>query len=237
MSVKSVLIGIDPSFATAGVAIYEPATNNLILHGGDLFSCMSFLNNSGILGKAIAVIENPNLDGTVFGAWRRIAVEIERYNYGIIGTIIGIIESLKIGSGILSILRNRFPSIEKYRHSKTTIDDVRREFGIAMKHAQSVGKNKAAGELFIEIFERQGIPVLEIAPSSRHRADKDLLKYKNQGIKMLAMPTKTTAAQFEQYTGYSGRSNEHTRDAGTLVFHKTIQWAQTQIMIQQAKRK
>lgn len=199
---KTVLIGIDPSFATAGVAIYEPATNNLILHGGDLFSCMAFLNNSGILGKAIAVIENPNLDGTVFGAWFRFQAQIQK------------LQKKQIGIG-----------------------ELKSEYSISMKHAQSVGKNKAAGELFIEIFERQGIPVLEIAPSSRHRADKDLLKYKNQGIKMLAMPTKTTAAQFEQYTGYSGRSNEHTRDAGTLVFHKTIQWAQTQIMIQQAKRK
>ena len=199
---KSVLIGIDPSFATAGVAIYEPTTNNLILHGGDLFSCMSFLNNSGILGKAIAVIENPNMDGTVFGSWFRFQSQIARY-------------------------------VKR----QITLGDLKSEYSISMKHAQSVGKNKAAGELFIEMFERQGIPVLEIAPSSRHRADKDLLKYKNQGIKMLAMPTKTTAAQFEQYTGYSGRSNEHTRDAGTLVFHKTIQWAQTQIMIQQAKRK
>lgn len=198
---KSVLIGIDPSFATAGVAIYEPATNNLILHGGDLFSCMSFLNNSGILGKAIAVIENPNMDGTVFGSWFRFQAQIDRY-------------------------------VKK----QITLGDLKSEYSISMKHAQSVGKNKAAGELFIEMFERQAIPVLEIAPSSRHRADKDLLKYKNQGIKMLAMPTKTTAAQFEQYTGYSGRSNEHTRDAGTLVFHKTIQWAELQIKIQQAKR-
>lgn len=198
---RKYLIGIDPSLTTAGVAIYSPADGKLILHSGDVFSCMGFLNKSGILSQSIAVVENPNLDNTVFNAWRLIAVEIE-----------------------------------KYKNKTAPIGDVKMKFGISMKHAQGVGKNKAAADLFIEMLGRAGIPVLEIAPSSRHRADKDLMKSKVQGVKMLSMPTKTTAAQFEQYTGYSGRSNEHSRDAATLCSGRSIQWAINQIKIQQAKR-
>lgn len=196
------LIGIDPSFVTCGCSIYEPETKNLILHGGDLFSVMNFLNNSRILGKAIAVVENPNLDGTVFGSWFRFQAQIDR------------LQKKQIGLG-----------------------ELKSEYSIAMGHAQKVGKNKAAGMFIIEMLTRQDIPVLEIAPSSRHRADKDLAKAKFKGVQMLSMPTKTTAEQFNALTGYTGRSNEHSRDSATLIHGRTIQWAINQIMIQNAKRK
>jgi len=52
----------------------------------------------------------------------------------------------------------------------------------------------------------------------------------------LTMPTKTNAKQFETITGYKGQSNEHTRDAATLVFNKTAKWAETMIKIQEKKK-
>jgi len=49
------LIGIDPSFATCGVAIYEPSTGYLELFSGDSFEVFDYLNETGILGKSIVV--------------------------------------------------------------------------------------------------------------------------------------------------------------------------------------
>lgn len=188
---KTYLIGIDPSFKTAGVAVYHPESGRMVLHTGDLFSVIGFLNKSQVLRKSIIVLENPNLDSTFFGGWGRFRAQLDR------------LVKRQIGVG-----------------------DIQSEFRIAFTQAQHVGKSKAAGELFLELFTRQGIPVIEIAPSTRHRADKDLRKVGVQGIKMLVMPTKTTAEQFKALTGFDGRCSEHARDAATMIHGRTIRWAE-----------
>lgn len=203
---RKYLIGIDASFQDAGVCIYDTTSGKMGLFSGDLFAVMSHLNRCDVLDKAIAVIENADLDSTTFDAWFRFKQWV-----------------LKLISGKI---RMEFGE-----------DNLKSWFSREMKIAQDAGKAKAAGALFVEIFRRANVPVLEIAPSSRDRADKEALKSGFRGIKLLNMPTKTTARQFQDYTGHVGTSNEHSRDAGTLVSGNTIAWARMSIRVQEERRK
>lgn len=65
-----------------------------------------------------------------------------------------------------------------------------------LKIAQNVGMNKKEAGLLIEGFRRSGIPTRGVVPKQ----------------------SKINAAQFKQMTGYQGRTNEHKRDAGRLVY-------------------
>lgn len=107
----------------------------------------------------------------------------------------------------------------------------------SLKIAQDIGRNKACADLFIQMLQREGAPYITVKPSVRHRADKDKVKQNLFMVKMLTMPTKTNAAQFEFLTGYKGQSNEHSRDAATLVWDKTQSWVDYQLKIQSNGKK
>ncbi len=107
---------------------------------------------------------------------------------------------------------------------RSPIQEIESLYRRAMKQAQNIGESKAAAKVLIKIFESQGIPVVRIAPSDRNRADKKNVNDKN--LFMLKMPTKTNAKQFQLLTSYTGRSNEHNRDAGTLIAGRNPKWAE-----------
>lgn len=194
---KKFLIGIDPSFKTAGVAFFEPGSKKYDLFTGDFLGAVAWLNSKP-LRECIAVLENPALDSTLFFGWSKVR-----------------------------------GSILKLQARAGTLADVESEFRVCTKMAMHVGQSQAAGEMFKTLFEQVKVPCVEIAPSARHRADKPDLK--KLGIEMFVMPTKTTAEQFRQLTGHVGRSSEHARDAATLVWGKTVRWAEMQIQIQKNK--
>ena len=197
---KTFILGIDPSFKTMGACIYNIATHELKFGGGDLFETIKFIRENADQKRTIAVVENPDLDNTVFNAAGPISKSINELLYQ---------------------KSNPFKKVKDRPTVNSIVSDVR----IALKIAQGVGKNKAAAQLIIQVLERAGIPVLQIAPSKRMRADKDLKKLKADpaaGVKLLSMPTKTTSHQFKQLTGYAGRTNEHQRDACTLFWGKSI---------------
>lgn len=200
---KDVLIGIDASLINCGVAVYEGS--NLTLYKGDIWEAIDFIRNTGLSKRAIIVLEDANMDKTSFGLWSAFKAVVLKFAGKATGPY-----------GI--------------KQAPATLADVESEFRMAMKRSQDIGRSKAAATMLIMLFERAKIPVLRIAPSDRHRADK--MKLNNQGVKMLCMPTKTTANQFEQLTGYNGRSNEHNRDAATLVHGRTIAWAEMKIKLQ-----
>ena len=195
---KTHLIGVDPSFHTCGIAIYEPATTNLELFSGDSFEVIAYLNAKGILSQSVIVLENPNLDSTSFNMW-------------------GLFQkAMKSGAGVA---------------------ELQKQFAICMNFAQKVGQSKAAGKWFLELFLRQGIPVAEVAPSSRDRADhKRLIGVSPLVLRSLKMPTKTTQEQFKILTGWSSPSNEHKRDAAMQVHGRTVSWALNAAKISEAKR-
>lgn len=66
-----------------------------------------------------------------------------------------------------------------------------------IKIAQNVGSNKREASLLIDFFERNGIAFKALPPSRKG---------------------KLSSEQFKAYTGYTGRTNEHVRDAAMLVF-------------------
>lgn len=194
---RDVLIGIDASLVNCGVAVLENGT--LQLYKGELLEAVAFIRKGGWKDRAYIVIEDPNADAAVFGMWAKVKAAVLKFTGKIEGAY-----------GINS--------------RPVTIGEVESEFRMAMKIAQNVGESKAAAKILMALFKQAGMPVVRIAPSDRHRADKDGLKL--QGVKLLSMPTKTTAVQFQEYTGYTGRSNEHARDAATLVWGKSAKWCE-----------
>lgn len=197
------LVGIDPSFYNMGVCIYDTEKKTVQMFTGDFFEAVSFINRTVKLSEVWAVVENPALDGAVFGAFQPVKGEILKV----------------INEASVSNLRKR-----------NSMADVERVFSIAAKHAQNVGECKAAAKLIISMFKKRQVPVIEIAPSKRDRADKP-----KRGLRMLSMPTKTNARQFSELTGYGGTSSEHSRDAGTLVIGRTIAWAEMMSMKEVAR--
>lgn len=89
----------------------------------------------------------------------------------------------------------------------------------AMKLGEDVGKNKGLAIIIEDTLISNSIPYIKIAPSKRRRIDKASLS--GIALRTVLMPTKITAKQFNEMTGYGGKSNEHSRDAGAMVYRMT----------------
>lgn len=70
-----------------------------------------------------------------------------------------------------------------------------------MKAAQNVGQNKQCAILIVEWCKRNGVEIVEQRPTK-------------------SSFTKIDAETFSRITGWKGKSNEHTRDAGMLAFQQ-----------------
>ena len=114
--------------------------------------------------------------------------------------------------------------IRAYKRGNATMKQVKKVYSVATKRAADVGKNRAAAQDIIAALKQSGVATVQIRPSDRQRANRPGMKAKD--VIFLNMPTKTTKQQFEQLTGHRSRSNEHSRDAATLVFGKTTKWAE-----------
>jgi len=201
------LIGFDPSFVNCGVAFWQPSDKKLDPRTFNLDDAVNWAVNYH--GPFIAVVENPDLDSNTFNAWASFSSTLW---------------SWKVGTA--------------------SIEDVRSAFAISNDYAQKVGKNKAAAQEIIRRLKAFDIPVLEVAPSKRDRAFRDIRNPKTGSVKrqrldprQLKTPTKTTQKQFEQLTGFDGSTSEHARDAATLVWNRSIAWAEGQVLLQQHAKK
>ena len=235
MKKKRHLIGIDPSFKTMGVAVWTPEERRLVFKSGKLQHCVSWLFKGIDMKEVIIVCENPNLDSPHYTLWnaRPFFVNDQKIK-GVTRTIFG------FKNVVTSCIRTSLRSAGRGRPDNLpiTINHVQSMFASAVRQAQDIGKSKAAAEYVIDIFRDRGVQVVEIAPSERHRADKTSKK-NPRSIDMKKWPTKTTRAQFEQYSGLkigARDSNEHSRDAATLVVKRTIQSVELQGMEQNLKR-
>lgn len=212
---KSMLLGIDPSFVTMGIALYDPATKALTLKTDEFLSGIDWINENCRLRDVIAVVENPALDSTTFDMWALMKDAIDKL------------------AG-----RKLFKNGAALAAPGGGIEAARSQFAICMNYAQKVGENKAAAKMVITLLRKYGVPVIEIAPSKRDKA----FTKKNGGpivrrdVRFLKMPTKTTQGQFEEYTGFKGSSAEHARDAATLVFGRTMAWAFNTLEIDEARK-
>jgi hypothetical protein len=89
--------------------------------------------------------------------------------------------------------------------------------GITARMGRDVGKNQAGATVVKQLCAYFRAPCLCIAPSQRRKASKRLKRANG-----LPYPTKTTKAQFEGLTGCREKTNEHNRDAGTLVWGMSV---------------
>lgn len=123
---------------------------------------------------------------------------------------------------------------------KTSMASVKSKFLILQKKAQGVGKSGASAQLAIQLLAKNNVPIIEISPSERQRADTAQKKMKGKAkvrMKTLRLPTKTTKEQFLELTGYSGQSTEHDRDAYVLIHDVKIPWIEMKLKIQEHENK
>ena len=104
-------------------------------------------------------------------------------------------------------------------------------FNRMMKKAQQVGEVKSAAKILITIMARSGYRIVTIAPSQRENAKKKT----GTDVRLLRMPTKTTPTEFAKLTGYGMRSSEHSRDAATLVWGKSVKQVELLILKKHSK--
>jgi len=137
---------------------------------------------------------------------------------------IAVIENPNLESNLYDGWAEMASIVRSYKRGNANINQVKKVYSVATKRAADVGKNRAAAQDIIAALKQSGVPTVQIRPSDRQRANRPGMKAKD--VIYLNMPTKTNKQQFEQLTGHCGRSNEHSRDAATLVFGKTIKWAE-----------
>lgn len=211
---KDYVIGIDAGFTNMGIAIRNLKNKDVWHFTGSFFAGVAwmkkFFKDRGLVMKnavLCVMVENPDKNSNIFGMWSMVKGKIDKMvNYQ------------------LNRHKKVIPKIE--------MGDVQSVFLIAMKRASDVGKSKAAGMQIIELLHNAGINVIQVAPSERDKAfkkDKKTGKITRLAVMALKMPTKTTQAQYLEYTGFKGSTSEHARDAGTLISGRARPWFELQI--------
>lgn len=192
---RDLLLGVDPSFDTMGGAIWSPDLKKLHLYQGGLDNFFLWLQDNYEVDRIVAVVEDPSQDSPTFGAWETMKNKI---------------------SGIVS---------SKPGERLVAWNEAKKHFNTSMKISQNVGENKRAAKRTITILEKMGVPIVTVKPSERRRVDNLKEGEKRLPIQCFTMPTKTSKSQFCDLTGYSGPSDNNARDAATLVYKQTINWA------------
>lgn len=201
MENRDILLGIDPSLINFGVCIYSPEKNTINVKTGEFIEQLGWINSNTNLNRCVAVVENPGLVSAVFKMWPIVWKVIQSY----------------VEYQLLKLRTTLHPT-------EVTKQDIEGKFRIAMKYAQSVGENKAAAKIIISMLKAKNVPVLEVSPAKRDRADNAQKKANKAKVDMksLRFPTKTSSEQFKELTGFDIRTNEHNRDAATLVVGRSI---------------
>jgi len=210
------LIGLDVSIQTGnnGFVIYDCKTKQFIAIRSMGYKSLvgeisDFLNeyctksDNGKEWVNIAVVlENADLDSTVFGAWEKFQAMLKAQ------------------------FKSNFPNWQVLAST----------FASNMMQAQNIGMQKMVARDVLHGLQMLGVKLIQVAPSWRERAD--VMKTKGglstNDITYYRMPTKTTKEQFEKLTGYKGITNEHERDAATLVWNQTYErlkvWSDMQML-------
>jgi len=211
-----VLIGIDIGIKkNTGMAIYFPKKKKYhSIFSTNIFAGLAICKEwaNNEDYAVIFVVENSDLDSNVYGA----------------------------GADLLSYIMKNRASISKGAWKK----NLTRKIGQVLAWASNVGKNKGLAVSFIAQLEDLGYTVAQVSPSKRRKAGNVIKIGKTktrEKVSTLPMPTKTTTPEFKELTGYEEKTNEHGRDAATLVWKKTwmfwANWARTQNVTKTKKSK
>lgn len=220
MSKHDTYIAFDPSFVTMGAARYIPATGQLQMFTGDFDSVIDWVTKFD-LSTTIAVVENPAMNQNTFGAWSQIQKALKALP----------LKSLK--------------RLQQFDSTDADFDKMASVARQMLKISRDAGENMGAGKYLVRKLEAVGIPVVQVAPSERDKAAKITRsvvdgKAKTKTIRLsvrtLKMATKTSQAQFEEITGFTGRSTEHARDAATLIYGKAMSWGRMKLKFQETRK-
>lgn len=116
-------------------------------------------------------------------------------------------------------------------------------FSSMMTKAQNIGMQKMVARDIFEGLKMLKVKIIQVAPSWRERADvmKNKAGLTTSDVTYYIMPTKTNKEQFLKLTGYKGTTNEHERDACTLVWNQTYErlkvWSETMMLQVTAQEK
>lgn len=211
------IVGIDPSFENVGIAIKDLATGKISLFPVKNFQAAVRLFKTLDLSDAVIVLENPGLDSMIFSTKYWLENFLSQIDNGEI-SVKRMLAFLKWNGSKRSDPSN--PEALAYVQYKSNLEMAKR-----------VGKSIASAELLLSIFDAASIPVIQIRPSDRTRARRNGEKviHKLNVLKGMNMPTKLTGIEFNLLTGYDKISNEHSRDAATMIWDKTEAWCSLQI--------
>lgn len=194
------LVGTDPGVSTFSLAVWHCNKKEFVeFHTGTLSSITQLIwdwikNKTYNLAHMGFVVEDPNIDTAFYDGWKELETQIKMYKF-----------------------------------NQAKLKDIESVYRKHTKMAQNVGQNKMVAAQFIAWLKMQNLEFLRIAPSSRTKVlkkDATGKEYRLKGVhlKIATMPTKTNAGEFQLITGHKGKTNEHQRDAGTLVFDRTLKW-------------
>ena len=140
--------------------------------------------------------------------------------------IFAVLENPALDKGVFGAMGMANSALRDYKTNRINHQQAMAQIGTAIGVAARIGESKASGKYGKAQLVSAGIPFHEVAPSQRDKAFKKIKgKTHRLYVKTLKMPTKTTQAQYNELTKFVGRTNEHERDAGTLVYARTVQWA------------
>lgn len=146
---------------------------------------------------------------------------------------VAVVEDVNLDTALFRSSGMLRPELAKFKRGEIQEGAVMSLVSRLNMMAQGLGKSKAACDVIIGLFRQKNVPVIHIAPSQRHRADKPPKPGKTiTPLGLLSMATKTTAFQFQTITGYAGRSSEHSRDAALLTWGKDMAWCEGQLQKQ-----
>lgn len=129
----------------------------------------------------------------VYNSYDKVFDKIETTNFwGCIGAIKGLFDDL--GFGMVVVVED--PGLNKSIHWNQYPGVKGKSVNYACKIAQGVGMNKKEAALIIQFLKLNNIPHKAIKPTA----------------------TKKDKVYFKRVTKYNGRTNQHERDAGMLVF-------------------
>lgn len=162
--------------------------------------------------------------GTIFYVLERVKFWYKKFD----SNVIVVVEDNTLNRNVFNQWKPLWEKCTLYFYKRIgTVEAIKKQFNMALKRGQDIGKNKYLCKIFVKELEALGIPHIRVSPSDRWRADKNKSKgglvITPSNLELYQMPTKLTSAQFKTLTGYSNPTNEHERDASTIVYGKTMQ--------------
>lgn len=213
MEKRQLLVGIDLGiWKNTGVALYDPKKKIYIyIKSTDLFEAMDIC-------KGLNLVENLE--------------------------IVVVVENANMDSNVFGADQNFMTYLRSWLGRKPfDFKAILKQIRMVITWGGNVGKNKGAAITFCAKLRELNIPMVEIAPSTRRVAGSSIkIGQLEQEIPLnqLPMPTKVKSPAFIKLTGHKGETNEHGRDAATLLWKKSFiyykNFARTQTINIQAKK-